>query len=60
MNLLILQELALKVNIGKNGGGTFDVFAIRVMLIKAILEPGKRNDILADKPETWRILHKVF
>jgi len=38
---LIFEKLALKIDIIEDGGGTLDIFSIRMMLIKAILEPGK-------------------
>jgi hypothetical protein len=34
---LSFEKLALKIDISKDGGGTLDVFAIRMMLVKAIL-----------------------
>jgi hypothetical protein len=49
---LVLKKLTLKVYISKNGGGTLDDFSIRMMLIKAILEPGKGNAFLDNKSET--------
>jgi hypothetical protein len=36
-NFLSFEKLTLKIDISKDGGGTLDVFAIRMMLVKAIL-----------------------
>ena len=52
-NFLIFEELTLEIDISKDSGGTLDVIAIRMMLVQAILEPGKGNAVLDDEPKTW-------
>ena len=57
---MIFEEFALEIDVSKDGGGALDVFTIRMMLVQAILEPGKGNAILDDEPKTWGVFLEVF
>ena len=59
-NFLIFEELALEIDVSKDSRGTLDVFTIRMMLVQAILEPGKGNAILDNEPKTWGVFLEVF
>ena len=57
---MLFQEFALEMDIGKYVVSSLNVFSGRIVLVQAILEPGKGNAILDDQPKTWWIFLEIL